>query len=454
MFAGWTSPRPPLRYTPGVVDKAPPKARLCCLDLDTFFVSVERLLDPSLVGKPVVVGGTRQRGVVTAASYEVRALGVHSGMPTAEAVRLAPNAIFLPTRHGVYSPYSARVRKILERYSPEVHTASIDEFFLDFAGCETLYAEPQDGDPDATIERVVWQMRDSVHSELGLPSSAGIGATRAVAKIASGLAKPAGVVLVRVGDEERRFASLPVRKVPGIGPVTESRLVAAGIETVGELLGLRPGPLHARFARTADSVRRALDPSTGSRLGRDRPAFLELGSQHETMGSISNERTFSADIGDREALDRQLLALCERVCWRARKRETRARTVTLKLRYADFKTLTRARTLAQPTNEEQRVFATVRGLLKRAWTRKAPIRLVGVALSSLSGPSLQLALFGGESQPRSIGPAIDVVRARFGYDAIRLGATGKTRWLEQRPAAPGSRARKGHELPPDDPALE
>ena len=131
----------------------------------------------------------------------------------------------------VSSPYSARVRKILERYSPDVRTASIDEFFVDFAGCESLYAERQDSDSDATIERVVWQMRDTIQSELGLPSSAGIGATRAVAKIASGLAKPAGVLLVPVGEEERRFAPLPVRKVPGIGPVMESRLAAAGITT-------------------------------------------------------------------------------------------------------------------------------------------------------------------------------------------------------------------------------
>jgi DNA polymerase-4 len=427
---------------------------LCCLDLDTFFVSVERLFDPSLVGKPVVVGGTRERGVVTAASYEVRPLGVHSGMPTAQAARLAPDAIFLPTRHGVYSPYSARVRKILERYSPDVRTASIDEFFVDFAGCESLYAEPHDSDSDATIERVVWQMRDTIQSELGLPSSAGIGATRTVAKIASGRAKPAGVLMVRVGEEERRFAPLPVRKIPGIGPVTESRLVAAGIQTIGQLLELPSGPLRTRFGSIAEGVRRALEPSRSTGLGRDRPAFLELDSQHETMGSISNERTFSADIGDHRKVQRQLLALCERVCWRARKRETRARTVTLKLRYSDFQTLSRARTLDQPTNEEQRVFATVRLLLKRAWTRKLPLRLVGVALSNLSGPSRQLGLFGGESRSRSFGPAIDAVRARFGYDAIRLGATGDTRWLEQRPATTDSSAEIGDEDLPVDPDPE
>lgn len=172
-------------------------ARICCLDLDTFFVSVERLFDPNLVGRPVVVGGLPgQRGVVTAASYEVRAFGVKSGMSMAEAVRLCPQAVFLPTRHGVYGPFAERVRAVLERYTPEVQTASIDEFFLDFRGCEGLLRQPSDPDDDATILRVVDRMRQEIADEVGLPASAGIGATRAVAKIASGLAKPRGTVLV------------------------------------------------------------------------------------------------------------------------------------------------------------------------------------------------------------------------------------------------------------------
>jgi len=435
------------------VVKADPKARLCCLDLDTFFVSVERLLDPSLVGRPVIVGGSRERGVVTSASYEVRPLGVRSGMPTAQAARLAPDAVFLPTRHGVYSPYSTRVREILDRFSPEVRPASIDEFFVDFAGCEALYAEPGDSDADATIARVVWKMRDSVQSELGLPSSAGIGGTRMVAKIASGLAKPAGVLMVRIGEEEQRFAPLPVRKVPGIGPVTEGQLVAAGIHTIGQLLHLPPGSLRTRFGAIADSVRRGLDAAAVAVARRDRPAFLEQDAKHETMGSISNERTFPADVADRAKVERQLLALCERVCWRARRRETRARTVTLKMRYSDFETLTRARTLDRPTNEEKHVHAAVRRLLDDAWTRKMALRLVGVALSNLTGPSSQLDLFADGSRSRPVGPAIDAVRERFGYDAIRLGTTGRSRWLEQRPAGGGSPA-DDEEDPPPDPDLE
>ena len=196
--------------------------RICCLDLDTFFVSVERLLDPALVGKPVVVGARPgQRGVVTACSYEVRAFGVKSGMAISEAVKLAPHAIFLPTRHGVYTPYAGRVREVLVRHTPSVQTASIDEFYLDFTGCERLYRAAGDGDGDATIERTVRAMCAQIRAEVGLPASAGIGVSRTIAKIASGAAKPAGVRMIRAGDERGFLSPLPVRKFPGIGPVTE-----------------------------------------------------------------------------------------------------------------------------------------------------------------------------------------------------------------------------------------
>ncbi|MCP4898820.1 MAG: hypothetical protein GY906_17760, partial [bacterium] len=173
--------------------------------------------------------------------------------------------------------------------------------------------------------------------------------------------------------------------------------------------------------------------------------FLEHDSQHETIGSISNERTFSMDIGNRDAVKKQLLALCERVCWRARKRDIRARTVSLKLRYSDFETLTRSRTLSQPANDEQRVYGYVLHLLKTAWTRELPIRLVGVSLSNLEGPSSQLAFAFAEEHQRSIGTAIDAVRSRFGYNAIRLGATGESRWLEQKEESPEVAEAEGEE---------
>lgn len=392
-------------------------ARICCLDLDTFFVSVERLLDPSLVGRPVVVGGRPgSRGVVTSASYEVRALGVRSGMPMGEATRLAPNAVFVPTRHGVYGEYATRVRAVLERWCPVVRTASIDEFFLDFHGCERLYAVPGDADADATIKRVVWAMRDEVQAEVGLPSSAGIGATRPVAKIASGRAKPAGVWMVRAGDEHAFVAPLPVRKYPGIGPVAEARLAAGGIATLGQLLEI-PNE-DGRFGGFAESVRAGL--SVGGVPGADRPAFHEHDVPGLTVGSLSNERTFFADVAGYDVAHTALRALVERVTWRARRREARAGTITLKLRYSDFETITRGRS-RRPTNVEAEVLAVASELLRTAWTRRAPVRLLGVSLSNLVGPDRQLALPIRRERPR-VGDALDAVRNRFGYEAIRLGA--------------------------------
>ena len=258
-------------------------ARICCLDLDTFFVSVERLFDPALVGKPVVVGGRRgSRGVVTAASYEVREFGVRSGMSMRDASRLAPpDAVFVPTRHGAYGDYSKRVRAVLERFSPEVRAASIDEFYIDFGGCEGLYRRSEGECGDAIIERTVRQMCRIILDETGLPASAGIGGSRIVAKIASGRAKPAGVLLVPVGSERDFLLPLPVRKFPGIGPKAEARMVADGLHTLGDLTCLPTGPLRLRYARNLAVLERELSgqPRT-TPLGRERPAF----SEHDPSG--------------------------------------------------------------------------------------------------------------------------------------------------------------------------
>src|SRR6185503_19343816 len=212
--------------------------RLCCLDLDTFFVSVERLLDPSLRGKPVVVGGHRGgRGVVTSSSYEARAFGVRSGMSIREASeRALKDAVFLPGHGELYSDYSARARAIVERFSPIVIAASIDEHYLDFSGCERMYRRADDATDDATIARVVRELTAAIDRELGLPASAGIATSKPMAKVASGLAKPQGVWLVLAGTEADTLAPLGVRKLPGIGPVAEARLGALGIATLGQLV--------------------------------------------------------------------------------------------------------------------------------------------------------------------------------------------------------------------------
>ena len=399
-----------------------PAARLCCLDLDTFFVSVERLLDPSLTGKPVVVGGRRgQRGVVTACSYEVRALGVRSGMSMVEAERLAPDAVFLPTRHGSYEPFSKQVQALIEGVCPVVQAASIDEFYLDWSGCEALLRRPQDRDGDAALLREVRALRQRIQDELGLPASVGIGATRAVAKMASRDAKPAGVFLVPLGQEAAYVEDLPVRRFPGIGPAAEARLAQVGVATLGALLALPPGPALARVRAIQEQVRRGIDPGAFRSLGRDRPAFREHDPAGVALGSISNERTFMADVREPGLVLDQLRALSERVCWRARGRELRARTVTLKLRYADFQTLTRARTIP-PTCDEGEVHRAVLQLYAENRDPRRAVRLVGVALSNLVEPDRQLRLpFDDEPRPAT-GAALDAVRRRFGYDAIRLGA--------------------------------
>lgn len=398
-----------------------PKARICCLDLDTFFVSVERLHRPELVGRPVVIGARPgSRGVVTAASYEVRKFGVRSGMPIGEAYRRAPRAIYLPGRSGEYGKYAAKVKAILKRCAPIVRTASIDEFFLDFGHCEAMYRKQQDRDDDATILRVVREMRQQIQDEIGLPASAGVAASRPIAKIASGSAKPAGVLMVRAGDEHDFVADLPVRRWPGIGPVAEQRLLSEGIETLGQLLAASHGPL-------VESVRQAVLGGAGNSLGRDRPAFREHDPEGLTLGSISNENTFAADIGNLQVIRDQLCSLCQRVCWRVRQRNVWARTITLKLRYADFETVTRSCTIA-PTSAEEVVFGCTGKLFQANYDRRRRVRLLGVSLSNLVRRERQLTLpFVAEGRP-DVANAIDTVRDRFGYDAIHLGIKKGSRW--------------------------
>jgi DNA polymerase-4 len=391
--------------------------RICCLDLDTFFVSVERLLDPSLKGKPVVVGGMPgQRGVVTSASYEVRALGVRSGMSLTDAVRRAPDAVYLPTRHGVYGDYSERVRRIAESYTPVSRVASIDELFLDFSGCEKLYAQHGEASADVTIERVVRQITDRIESEVGLPSSAGIATSRSVAKVASGQAKPRGVRLVAAGAERAFLAPLPVRKLPGIGPVAEAKLLSLGMNTLGDVMAAPLSTLRPIFGAWAEPLQRACRGEGGHDVGPDRPAFLEHDPSGSDIGSISNERTFREDVGDPASLEAMLCSLCQRVCWRARKRGVQAATVTLKLRYADFQTLQRSRTVT-PTCSELELYPVVRELFAGARKRRTAVRLLGIKLSNLRPCQRQLTLF---SDRTSLHRAVDRIRQQYGYDSLGM----------------------------------
>jgi DNA polymerase-4 len=403
-----------------------PRPRVCCLDLDTFFVSVERLLDPSLEGKPVIVGGRPgSRGVVTSCSYEVRPLGVRSGMSLTTAARLAPHAIYVPTRHDTYEPYSRAVREIARRYSPVVQVASIDELYMDFAGCERMYRREQRLGPgdgvtdDAVILDVVRAMTSTIKAELGLPASAGIATSRSMAKVASGLAKPAGVLLVPAGQEAAVLAPLPARRLPGIGPVAEGKLESLGLRTLGDVAAAPLDLLRPVFGAWAQSVRDGASGIGSADLSKDRPAFKEHDVEGDTAGSLSNERTFRRDVKDPAVIESRLASLCERVCWRARQRGVEARTVTLKLRYADFETISRSKTIV-PTSSEFELFPVVRELVAAARARRrAPIRLLGIALSNLGRFDGQLELFHDE---RRRNEAVDAIRAKFGYDAIGVAS--------------------------------
>lgn len=399
------------------------KPRICCLDLDTFFVSVERILDPSLVGKPVIVGGRPgERGVVTACSYEVRPYGVRSGMALRDVVPLAPpGTIFLSTRHDTYGEYAQRVREIAARYSPEIQVASIDEMYMSFAGCERLYRKAPEESGDSTIERVVRELTAAISRELGLPASAGIATSKSMAKVACGLAKPAGVRLIPAGEEEAVLAPLPVRKLPGIGPVAEAKLESLGITCLGEVARTPVTELRPVFGAWTESVKRGARGEGAATLGPERPAFREYDIDGSVMGSISNERTFREDVRDPEQIRAMLCSLTERVCWRARKRGVKARTISLKLRYADFETLSRARTLLTPTDSEIVLLPIVEELYTEARQRRNRIRLLGIAISKLE-LARQLPLLADNTRLHG---AVDGIRERFGYDAVRLAQGAK-----------------------------
>ncbi len=393
--------------------------RICCLDLDTFFVSVERLLDPSLRGKPVVVGGHRNgRGVVTSASYEVRAFGVRSGMSIREGSDKAPReTVFVPGHGEAYSAYSARARQIVERFSPIVIAASIDEHYLDFRGCERLYHQPGDADGNATILRVVREMTGAIDRELGLPASAGIATSKPMAKVTSGLAKPQGVILIPAGTEAATLAPLPVRKLPGIGPTAEARLHAIGIVTLGQLVDAPEAQLRPIFGAYTAGIRASARGQGREELGRERPAFREHDPEGVVSGSISNERTFVEATSNtaREVLS----GLSERVAQRMRTRGVLAGQVTLKLRYTDFITLSRGRTIS-PTSDDFELHRIVLELYREARTRTLPIRLLGIQVSKLRLAEAQLPLFGEDLRR---GEAVDTIRDRFGYHAVHLASS-------------------------------
>jgi len=376
------------------------------VDMDAFFVSVELLDRPELRGKPVVVGGQpNQRGIVSTASYEARKYGIHSAMPLRTAGKLCPHAIFLEPRHHLYSEWSDRIATILAKYSPVVEMASVDEAYLDLAGTERLF-----GPPLAAAD----QLLREITSTTGLPCSAGLARTRLVAKVASDQAKPRGLVWVPAESEEAFLAPLDVRRIPGIGKVTEEALKSAGIEKVGQLAAMGLEKLEKEFGRWGTALYRKAH-------GGDTYEFLVDAEPK----SISHNRTFSEDTQDRALLDATLSLLCQKAMKRLREASLSAQVVTITIRYAGFETITRAQTLREATHLDPIVFDTVKKLFERHCDRARKVRLVGVALSSFTHGGEQLDLLDASRREKleRIAQATDALRDRFGFSKIQFGGS-------------------------------
>jgi len=374
--------------------------------MDAFFVSVEEVLDPSLKGKPLIVGGSPEgRGVVAAASYAVRRYGVHSAMPIAKAKRLCPHAIFLRGSHRRYSEYSGKVFEILRRYSPLVEPMSLDEAFVDLTGCERLH-----GPVLTSAEKI----RNEIRDELGLNASIGIASNKLLAKIASAYCKPNGMLWIAPGMEQKFLAPLPIRRVPGIGPKGGAELQRMGVKSVGDLARLPLELLEEAYGKWGVSLYRK------ARGISDSPVVSET----EDPRSISRETTLETDSTDPLFLESILSYLTEKAAGQLRENKLFAGTVTLKLRYADFKTVTRSKTMEMPTAEDHTLFKTGAGLFQKLFTRQAQVRLIGISFTSLTThPNRQAELFDDKGGQSGLYQGIDRIRHKYGFRSILRATT-------------------------------
>jgi DNA polymerase-4 len=368
------------------------------VDLDAFFAAVEQRDRPELRGRPVIVGGDpRARGVVSAASYEARAFGVRSAMPLRTAAALCPDGVFLPVDGAKYRRESRRVMEILGRFTPLLEQVSIDEAFLDVAGSEALFGSP---------EEIARKIKSAVRSEVGLTASVGVATTKLVAKVASDLRKPDGLVVVAPGGEAAFLAPLPIGRLWGVGEQTRATLAEQGVRTIGQLAELPVDVLVRRLgAHGAALHERALgiDPS---------PVTPEVAAK-----SVSHEHTFDVDTSDPEVIERTLLALSEGVASRLRAGHVRASTVAVKVRDSTFRTVTRQRTLPEPTDLADPIYRTALELA-RPEIRGRRIRLLGVGAHGLGEPA-QLGLFATEDpRRRAAVEAQDAIRRKYGSRAL------------------------------------
>ncbi len=408
------------------------------VDMDAFFVSVEELFDPSLKGKPVVVGGRPdQRGVVSAASYEARKFGVHSAMPLRTAAKLCPHAIFVDGHPDRYRDCSRKVFSVLNAFTPVVEMASIDEAYLDLTGSERLHGPPL---------RAAHLLHERMKLETKLNCSIGISASRMVAKVASDQAKPNGVLWVLPGTEAAFLAPLEVRRIPGVGKVMEKNLHSYGIRRVGDLAKLEESFLEKRFGKWGLAL-------TGKARGFDAGGWFdsEIGA-NEDPKSISHEHTFNEDCADSDMLEATLSRLSEMVGRRLREHDLHARTIQLKLRHSDFTTITRAHTLDHATQLDNEIIEQSRKLFRANWEKGSTVRLLGVQASGLEHQEGQLNLLdeGRTERWRKAFTAMDRIRDRFGEASVSLASGMKGGFRERVHENPVGLPGKGPKQREDD----
>ncbi len=376
------------------------------LDLDAFFVSVERILDPSLKGKPVIVGGDpKGRGVVAACSYEAREFGLHSAMPIKQAYRLCPQGIYIHGSLKEYSRFSKGVKKILEDYAPMIEQASIDEFYMDFTGTQKIYG---------SMIMLGSKIQSEIKRQLGLPSSIGIAGNKTLAKIASDAMKPEGITYIYPGMEKEFLANMPIQVIPGVGRVTLKNLNAKGFFFIKDITKVSQDYFAAAYGKHGIELWEKANGKGNEYL-----------NPPQERKSISKERTFGNDLIDKNEIEETLFGLTEKVCQLLRDRNWLTSTVSIKLRYSDFQTLTRAKSI-KATDDDKLIFDTAKALFKKAYTRRVGIRLIGIHLSNFSEFSDQEFLFeDAEIKRNKMFKAITKIRDKYGFTSINYGKNSK-----------------------------
>ena len=384
-------------------------------DLDQFYVSMELLRHPELKGKPVIVaGGLGARGVVNTCSYEAREFGVHSAMPSSTARRLCPQGIFLPSDYSFYAPASKQFHEILRSYTPEWEPAGSDEAYLDVAGCERLFGSP---------EHIATKIRRRVREEIGIAVSIGVAVNKLVAKVASDAAKPDGLLVVPAGTEAEFFAPLPIRDLPMVGAKTEQTLKRLGIETIGDLAGFPPDLLEERLGDHGHGL-----------AARARGVYeARVLSGRARRKSISSESTFGENIASGDRLRAILRSKSERVAAQLAKKQKAARTVTLKLRFPPFETITRSWTGRRQVELADDIYRASVDMFETAWgaNDRRPVRLIGVGVANLEDRARQLQL-GETLEADRLADTVGTLRERFGDEAVLRAAEVEHRSLRRR----------------------